>query len=552
MISLLKVVESINSGEAEDDIPPLEGGSREFSQVYTSFSKLNKVVGVSNKAFFSGKLDWAYHFISDALNLFRKLDDQKAIGVACNNLGNTIFAMAIRGQPLWKTNSMDDSSVTIFTALDYYDEAIGICQRDLDSASGSEKKAEYAQHLADRFFNRGMYLLFIENDPDAPEDVRRRALDDIASARDLDYDVRDYWLEKKLLFQHSDIYFWRLLRRIFGLSTHVNDADVQEVWNVRELVGDADSLLFTAWNEPSAPLFRDAGPVNRLQQLEVAALRLEVCGGHPFEAARMAMRMLVEDEFILECVFPLAVGALLQSSRSAQGINWSDATWSSMRNDSRRMSATCRGLSLDLGRCGIFALELNERWEGSSLLNKVKGHCFRIFDECFKDADHVGVAAYTVRGDQTICLQSKACNYTQQRAMLDMATTSTSEMVSPCLPFAMQMIVDSAATLEKDTYVFLLTDGYSWDGASYLAINHQIDRLNRERKTSVNLIILGFDIEDEEVVQDCQNMCTLTKSSSFVEVTEETVDAVFASVIATVNPLSLTDPVLQGLTMEKF
>jgi uncharacterized protein YegL len=116
----------------------------------------------------------------------------------------------------------------------------------------------------------------------------------------------------------------------------------------------------------------------------------------------------------------------------------------------------------------------------------------------------------------------------------------------------MQMIVDSAATLEKDTYVFLLTDGYSWDGASYLAINHQIDRLNRERKTSVNLIILGFDIEDEEVVQDCQNMCTLTKSSSFVEVTEETVDAVFASVIATVNPLSLTDPVLQGLTMEKF
>lgn len=552
MILLLEAVESINSGEAKENIQPQQGGSREFSQVYTSFSKLNKVVGISNKAFFSGSLDWAYHFIYDALQLFRKIDDQKAIGIACNNLGNTIFAMAIQGQPLWMLNTPDVEYVTVLTALDYYEEAINICKRAFDEAEDSFQKAEYAQHLADRHFNRGLYLLFIEHESDAPQDCRIRALDDIARARDMDCDVRDFFLEKKLLFQYSDKYFWRLIRRIFGLSTHCFDEELREVWDVRDLIQDADRLLFAAWNETSAPVFDDLGRINRLQQLEAAALRLELCEGNTAEAARMAMRMFAEDEYLLECAFPVAATAILESMRSDDGIAWSRGTCRSFRSDLRLMSSSCRNVSLDLGKCFIFTLELNERWEGGSLLAKVKEHCLRIFDKYCKDEDHVGVAAYTVRGDQTLSLSRKLYNATKQRSMLDVATTSTSEMVSPSLPFAMQMVVDSAETMETDSFVLLLTDGYSWDQEGYRAIKQQIERMNRERKSLIHLIIVGLDIEDEEVVDECRGMCSVSKPSLFVEATLENVDAVFASIISVVNPLDPTGPALQGITMERF
>lgn len=534
----------------DEDIHPLRGASREFSQVYMSFSKLNKVVGISNKAFFSGNLDWAYHFIYDALQLFRQIDDQKAIGVACNNLGNTIFGMAIQGQSPWML--ANGSNITIQTALDYYDEAIEICKRDFDCAQDNYIKVEYAQHLADRYFNRGLYLLFVAQEADAPPDSRAAALKDIERARDLDYDVRDFFLDKKILFQHSDSYFWRLIRRIFGLSTHCLDAEVMQVWNVRNLVEDADSLLSAAWTEPNAPVFKDLGRINRLQQLEAAALRLELCEGNSFEAARMAMRMLAEDEYILACAFPVAASAILESMRLKDGVTWSPSTCLSVRNDLRAMSGLCRNIVLDLGKCVIFTLELNECFEGGPLLSKVKSHCLRIFDAYCKGEDHVGVAAYTVRGDQTLRLSKKELHGQYQRKMLDVATTSTSEMVSPSLPYAMQMIVDSSATTEKDTYILLMTDGYSWDVEGYRDIKHQIEKFNRERMTSIHLLILGLDIEDDEIVNECRALSAITKSSMFLEISLDNVDAAFASVISTINALQLTEPSIVGITMEKF
>lgn len=60
MLVLLCIVRSINQGKIEDDIPPLHGGSSEVHQVYNCFSKLNKIVRISNVAFFSGNLVFAY------------------------------------------------------------------------------------------------------------------------------------------------------------------------------------------------------------------------------------------------------------------------------------------------------------------------------------------------------------------------------------------------------------------------------------------------------------------------------------------------------------
>lgn len=80
MITLLTIVRTINDGKLRDDIPPLQGnGSKEVHQVYTSFAKLFKILRISNVAFFGRNLLSAHSFTIDALKLFRKVGDDKAV-----------------------------------------------------------------------------------------------------------------------------------------------------------------------------------------------------------------------------------------------------------------------------------------------------------------------------------------------------------------------------------------------------------------------------------------------------------------------------------------
>lgn len=90
---LLEFVTLINKKHTVFDIPPMQGGSREVNQVYASLSKLHKIVRFSNMAFFSGKMKSAYRLLVDALSLFRRADDEKAVGIASNNLGNTYVTL---------------------------------------------------------------------------------------------------------------------------------------------------------------------------------------------------------------------------------------------------------------------------------------------------------------------------------------------------------------------------------------------------------------------------------------------------------------------------
>lgn len=86
IIALTKIVKSIKNKSLRDEIPDVEGGSREVSFVHESFQRLMKVVRFANTAFFAGDRTQSYHSMEDALSLFVKLGNQKAIGVANNNV----------------------------------------------------------------------------------------------------------------------------------------------------------------------------------------------------------------------------------------------------------------------------------------------------------------------------------------------------------------------------------------------------------------------------------------------------------------------------------
>ena len=60
VLILLRIVQSINRGHIDDDFPSLKYCSSEVHQVYSCFSKLLKIIRISNVAFFSGNVELTY------------------------------------------------------------------------------------------------------------------------------------------------------------------------------------------------------------------------------------------------------------------------------------------------------------------------------------------------------------------------------------------------------------------------------------------------------------------------------------------------------------
>lgn len=217
MIILLRVVQRVNAGRIEDDMPPLTGGSREVNQVYTSFSKLYKIVRMSNSSFFSGDFKWAHHIAKDALHLFQKIGDQKAVAIACNNIGNTMLALCVLTREKGACIKVD-CECCVTTAIEQFEKAISIGTKEFESGDSDLIKAELAQQLADRHFNRAMCLLLSMDDPCCPRDAEEMSFTDLLRCREYDRGVQEFLLHEKLMFRYSDVCFERLLRRLHGLA----------------------------------------------------------------------------------------------------------------------------------------------------------------------------------------------------------------------------------------------------------------------------------------------------------------------------------------------
>jgi hypothetical protein len=91
ILCLVGIVKSISSKTIEDELPQLEGGSCEIKDVYDSLEKLCKIVRFSNAAFFKGDRAKSYKVLEEALELFNNMNNQKAVGVANNNLGTMVL-----------------------------------------------------------------------------------------------------------------------------------------------------------------------------------------------------------------------------------------------------------------------------------------------------------------------------------------------------------------------------------------------------------------------------------------------------------------------------
>ena len=557
MIILLRLVQNVNSGEIEDDIPPLEGGSREVNQVYISFAKLYKIVRISNSAFFSGNLKWAYDIANDALKLFQKVNDEKAIGIALNNIGNTLFAMSLHRPPGGGCSTVD-GVCCVKQAIQSYNDAIGIAIREFEADNQDDVKTEYARVLADRFFNRGLFYLHAVGDPCAPPNAKELGYADLAQARSLDGGVREYWLQSRQLFQKSAVVFDRLIRRLNGLAAvRLVDDEIWQFWNVNDLVDEADLMLTTAWKHGAAPLFVGVDRVGRLQQLEGAVMRLELCSGKVEEAAQLGMRMLVEDEFIIDSAFVVAAESLMRYQRSLPK-PWPRKALRSSRLDIRKMLKSVKNCYLDTGKCVVFCFDLGEKWDKEQhaldLLNK---GCLNLYDKICSDDDFVGVVAARENANEPEVIAMSEVGgplEAERRKVIDFATQVTDgARTHGALATAVDMVTDSVITMGYNTFILYISDGTSPDADAYLKTKQSLSNLNGRRGAKVHMITIGFELDDETIIEKHKQLSKDCRGplSAYLEATRDIADSVMEKAGELMKSQG-TSRIDLGVCMEKF
>jgi hypothetical protein len=87
-------------------------------------------------------------------------------------------------------------------------------------------------------------------------------------------------------------------------------------WDIEELLSDATSIVKGELQKPASKLFTDLTPAGRMQQVELELMRYLIIKEDVTNAAKVAIRMLLEDEYTLPDSQYKAVQVLLEFMRS--------------------------------------------------------------------------------------------------------------------------------------------------------------------------------------------------------------------------------------------
>ncbi|CAB9518466.1 expressed unknown protein [Seminavis robusta] len=576
MLILLGVVRSINGGRIDEDIPPMEGGSREVNRVYSTFAKLFKIVRVSNSAFFSGNLRVAYSYVSDALRLYQKIGDDKASAIASNNLGNILLAMYADAKTeqlcgCAQTNSM----CAVREATGLYNAAIESGVSDLEN---SDLKVEFSQQLANRYFNRGLFFLHSAGQWCAPANAVEQGRDDLRKASQLDKAMRQHLVERDLVLANACTLFDHWLRRLHGLASLWDIGERQHLrdeWDEAVLVNDCQQLLAAVWRDSRGHLFGDLDRIGRLQQLESAVIRLDLQRKNTLEAARLAMRMLAEDEFITEESFLYAAKALLEcmEQQSLPSDSWSNLTRETVRRDLAAMVGACKHASLtSKKRCLVFCVQLADK--SPATVTRVCDCLLGFLDSVLRSGDIVGCVAGTpqlttensslagsvVEGngrrgrnqkstlETSILALTEAC---QGKLQTPQELEAAIEPAAAALVEAIECIADTPESQKLETHIVYVTDKSKDLPTVERAVVDWKDQ--RDAPCHIHWLELTTEWDDAENmtpnvtrrVRDCTHVTTsLTRLVSALE-------QVSSSISLSVS-LSNEGEILSGLTMEKF
>jgi hypothetical protein len=314
---------TVRTGVCKD--PPAVRKVRASYEIF-AFSRtleaLYKIVRSANSAFFAGEVEAAYIFLLDALRLFHRLDNKKAMGIASNNIGNTLLGMYCE----MKSGDLDElyglkREEVVTRGIAHFHNAIQLGEKAYDEfyeqQGWSPHCLDFMQHLANRYFNRGMFLLHVKDDHENPGEIEQFGMRDLQIASDMDQEVVSYgedigWGSKDRVGKLFNVN----LVRIRGYNS-LRALGYVHNWGVEDLIEDTLEIIKTEHrNRESSELFADVTVAGRLQELEAQLMRHMVLNGDLETAARIAVRMIIEDEHVYVDAVIQAIDVLILYAQS--------------------------------------------------------------------------------------------------------------------------------------------------------------------------------------------------------------------------------------------
>lgn len=307
--------------DLDDELPEIQRGSTEVQQVRETFGKLFMLVRFGTTAFYAGDLDQAHVTFQEALSLFSRLANEKAIGIANNDLGNIMLTM----YRVMKTIGVP--TIYGMTKRTIIENGCGCFQRSIDSGEDALAKINeeegwstnylvFMQQLSNRYFNRAMFLLTVRDDHPNPQEAENQGFMDLSTCKDMDREVVDNGDQEGFKGEMDD-YFELLLGRIRGILTLVK-LGYEDEWGLDELLADARKALVEALRTPHHPLFRHMEPAGQMQKLDFCLIEYYSlpATANPELAAQIAIRMLVEDEYVIGEAATAALKAVADGVKS--------------------------------------------------------------------------------------------------------------------------------------------------------------------------------------------------------------------------------------------
>ena len=170
---------------------------------------------------------------------------------------------------------------------------------------------DFMQHLSNRYFNRAIFLLNVKDEHSQPNEIQKLGMRDLDIARDMDLEVIAYANDIGWNSNHrAGAVFNVGLVRIRGLVL-LMEMGYSDDWGIEEKFEDLFDFLNDELKKQESGLFHDMDFTARRQELETEMIRYALCKGDVRIAARIAIRSLVEDEYILLSAQVQALVALM-------------------------------------------------------------------------------------------------------------------------------------------------------------------------------------------------------------------------------------------------
>jgi hypothetical protein len=170
---------------------------------------------------------------------------------------------------------------------------------------------DFTQHLANRYFNRGLFLLMAKEDHEKPEELEALGKRDLRITRDMDHEVVAYgedigWGAADRVASMFNVNLVRL-RGYNQLLEMGYDDD----FDIEDLIEDSFEMVKTESQKESSNLFHRIGLPGRMQQIETELMKYKLRSGDLETASRVAIRMLFDDELVFVDALSQAIEVLL-------------------------------------------------------------------------------------------------------------------------------------------------------------------------------------------------------------------------------------------------